>query len=208
MRHTVLALLFVTCVLGQAVVPETPAGKVLTEWLAAFNSGDPARIRAFEETYKREAHPLARRWVFANRQAASPYCASRRASHFRSSRWCRRRTRTRSVDSSLALSSEDPPKIVSSPLRAIPRPPDLAIPRMSQEGALRALLARAEEFAKNDQFSGAVLVARHGKVLLHKVWGCCGPRGATPVTLDTQFRLGSMNKMFTADRDAAARRSG
>ena len=41
MRHTVLALLFVTCVLGQAVVPETPAGRVFTEWLAAFNSAGP-----------------------------------------------------------------------------------------------------------------------------------------------------------------------
>ena len=69
---------------------------------------------------------------------------------------------------------------------------------MTERVALRALAARAEELAKNDQFSGAVLVARRGKVLLQKVWGFANREARTPITLDTQFRLGSMNKMFTA----------
>ena len=74
----------------------------------------------------------------------------------------------------------------------------MTIPRMTEADALVALSARAEEVAKNDRFSGAVLVARHGKVLLQKVWGRADREAGTAVTLNTQFRLGSMNKMFTA----------
>ena len=56
--RTVLALLLATSVLGQTVVPQTPAGRVFTAWLAAFNSADPARIRAFEQAHRSEARPL------------------------------------------------------------------------------------------------------------------------------------------------------
>jgi hypothetical protein len=45
-------------VLGQAVVPQTPAGRVFTAWLAAFNSADPAQIRAFEQSHRRDPRPL------------------------------------------------------------------------------------------------------------------------------------------------------
>jgi len=43
-----------------------------------------------------------------------------------------------------------------------------------------------------------VLIARNGKVLMEKTWGRADRESNTPVTLDTQFRIGSMNKMFTA----------
>ena len=98
----------------------------------------------------------------------------------------------------LKVSSEEPPKILSSKVEAIPRPADLAIPRLKEAEALAALTARAGELAKKDEFSGVVLVARHGKVLLQKAWGLANRENGKPVTLDTRFRLGSMNKMFTA----------
>ena len=52
--------------------------------------------------------------------------------------------------------------------------------------------------AKLDQFSGAVLVGRRGKVLWQKAVGLANRENKTPNTLETQFRNGSMNKMFTA----------
>lgn len=70
--------------------------------------------------------------------------------------------------------------------------------RMTEAEALAALSAHAEELAKKDQFSGAVLIARHGKVIFQKAWGRANRETGAPVTLDTQFRIGSMNKMFTS----------
>ena len=59
-------------------------------------------------------------------------------------------------------------------------------------------LAFADTLASQDELSGTVLVARNGKVLLQKAWGLADREKGTPVTLDTQFRVGSMNKMFTS----------
>jgi CubicO group peptidase (beta-lactamase class C family) len=70
--------------------------------------------------------------------------------------------------------------------------------RMTEAEALAALSAHAEELVNKDQFSGAVLIARNGKVIFQKAWGRANRETGAPVTLDTQFRIGSMNKMFTS----------
>jgi D-alanyl-D-alanine carboxypeptidase len=87
------------------------------------------------------------------------------------------------------VSSQEPPGVVGQ---------KLTVPRMTEAEALAALSAHAEELVKKDQFSGAVLVARHGKVIFEKAWGRANRETGAPATLDTQFRIGSMNKMFTS----------
>jgi D-alanyl-D-alanine carboxypeptidase len=86
-------------------------------------------------------------------------------------------------------------------LLATPRPSsavDLVLHRMTQAEALAALRDRAGERAAADEFAGAVLVARHGKVLLQDAWGRADRKAGTANTQATRFRIGSMNKMFTA----------
>jgi D-alanyl-D-alanine carboxypeptidase len=75
---------------------------------------------------------------------------------------------------------------------------DLVIHRLGEDDALAALSARAEKLARAGEFSGAVLVARDGHVLLEDAWGLSDRKAGTPNTPDTKFRIGSMNKMFTA----------
>jgi D-alanyl-D-alanine carboxypeptidase len=86
-------------------------------------------------------------------------------------------------------------------LPVTPRPSsaiDLVLHRMTQTQALAALSERATERARADEFAGAVLVARHGKVLLKDAWGRADRKAGTANTPATRFRIGSMNKMFTA----------
>src|SRR6266436_4091007 len=45
-----LLLVGVACGLAQLTVPDTPAGHMLQAWLAAFNSGDRARIETYVRT--------------------------------------------------------------------------------------------------------------------------------------------------------------
>jgi hypothetical protein len=75
---------------------------------------------------------------------------------------------------------------------------DLVLHRMSEADALAALSAEADALAETDDFSGALLVARDGNVLLEDAWGLADRESGAPNTTDTQFRIGSMNKMFTA----------
>ena len=86
-------------------------------------------------------------------------------------------------------------------LPATPRPSsavDLVLHRLPQAQALAALADHAAERTRADEFAGAVLVARHGKVLLQDAWGRADRKAGTANTPATRFRIGSMNKMFTA----------
>jgi CubicO group peptidase (beta-lactamase class C family) len=64
------------------------------------------------------------------------------------------------------------------------------------------LAAQLEKYvatlAAADVFSGAVLVAKDGKVLFSRAYGIANRDFDVNNRLDTKFNLGSMNKMFTA----------
>ena len=49
-----------------------------------------------------------------------------------------------------------------------------------------------------DEFTGAVLVARDGEVLLDRGYGFANREWSVPNDGDTKFRLGSVTKQFTA----------
>jgi D-alanyl-D-alanine carboxypeptidase len=86
-------------------------------------------------------------------------------------------------------------------LPATPRPSSavgLVLHRLPQAEALAALADHAAERTRADEFAGAVLVARHGKVLLEDAWGRADRKAGVANTPATRFRIGSMNKMFTA----------
>ena len=53
-------------------------------------------------------------------------------------------------------------------------------------------------YIKNGYFSGGILVARDGKVLVKKGYGMANLEHDIPITSKTKFRLGSMTKQFTA----------
>lgn len=193
-----LAFFLAVSAAAQPAVPKTPAGKALTAWLDAFNSADPAKIRAFDETY-RPSRPLAELGGgFRDQTGGFTLLRIEKSEPAAIVALLQEKGSDTVARIELAVSSEESPKIVGQELRAIPRPADLAIARMTEAEALAALSARAEELAKKDQLSGVVLVARNGKVLLEKAWGRANRETGAPVTLDTRFRLGSMNKMFTA----------
>lgn len=75
---------------------------------------------------------------------------------------------------------------------------DLVLHRLSEEDALAALSERAAKLARAGEFSGAVMVARDGEVLLEAAWGLADRKAGVVNTPRTRFRIGSMNKMFTA----------
>ncbi len=56
--------------------------------------------------------------------------------------------------------------------------------------------AHVVELASSDRFSGAVMVAREGKVIYQGAWGLASRSFQAPNRVDTKFNLGSMNKMF------------
>src|SRR6187455_3085165 len=49
-----------------------------------------------------------------------------------------------------------------------------------------------------NHFTGTVLVAQNGKLILAKGYGYANAESMTPNTLQTKFRIGSPTKQFTA----------
>lgn len=211
----VIALLLATAAQGQAETQATMPGRVLTAWIEAFNSADPERIRAFDHAHGREPAPLEQRLSFRRMTGGFTVLRIEKSEPLSIIALLEEKNSDTVARLEFSLNGEDPPKILNVSLLAVPRPPDLVVPRMTQAQALSALAARADELASGDEFSGALLIARYGKVLLQKAWGWAsrgpetaamslatllapGPMRNAPATLDTQFRLGSMNKMFTA----------
>ena len=84
-----------------------------------------------------------------------------------------------------SFTDEIPPGVVP--------PPKLALPAL-----IEAVDDLATSRAVTDKFSGAILVAQNGRVRFQKAYGLADRARGKPNRPDTQFRFGSMGKMFTA----------
>jgi D-alanyl-D-alanine carboxypeptidase len=80
------------------------------------------------------------------------------------------------------------------PARAL----NLVLHGKTEADAVKALAARADRLAGEDELSGAVLVAKDDRGLFSHPYGLADRKRRIPNTIRTRFRIGSMNKMFTA----------
>lgn len=69
---------------------------------------------------------------------------------------------------------------------------------MSDQAYVSKATALIDGYAKAGKFSGAVLVAKDGKPILRKGFGLANREWNIPVIPETEFRLGSITKQFTA----------
>jgi D-alanyl-D-alanine carboxypeptidase len=68
----------------------------------------------------------------------------------------------------------------------------------TREPFVAELSGRLEQLAAADKFSGAVLIARNNETIFASAYGFADRERKIPNSVDTKFRIGSMNKMFTA----------
>jgi CubicO group peptidase (beta-lactamase class C family) len=81
---------------------------------------------------------------------------------------------------------------------AADRPADFPLPHLSDSELIAATRKKVEQDAAADRFAGAVLIARNGKPIFEEAYGLADREHKIPNTVKTRFRIGSMNKMFTA----------
>ena len=172
-------------------------GHTLSDYLAAFNSGDAAKIDAFNGahhfgvTTEDQLRVFRQSGGFVFKKVESSDAVSISAL-----------LQEKDSDAILRMTIKEvgtpgDPKLAIQ-VGDIPRPAEFAIPRLTQAAAIRALDARAAELAAQGKLSGAMLIARKGAIIYSHSWGLADRAKDIPNTLDTKFRLGSDNKMFTA----------
>jgi CubicO group peptidase (beta-lactamase class C family) len=98
----------------------------------------------------------------------------------------------------IEVEAADPHRILKLQARAIPRPPELALPHLNQAELIADLRNRLNKAVSADEFAGAVLVAKDGRAVFAQAYGLADRANHIPNSLETRFRIGSMNKMFTA----------
>ena len=184
-------------------IPDTPAGRQFFAWLDAFDTGDKAKLQQFLKDHypaRSDANALDMEMEFREQTGGFEFKDFDREES----------TTTRFVGIVKEHDSDtfarfvmevDPASeghITSLALNVIPRPAKFALARMTERDALAAFREKLRQDAAADRFSGAALVAKNGTPIFTSVAGMADRDKKVPVTLDTKFRIGSMNKMFTA----------
>jgi D-alanyl-D-alanine carboxypeptidase len=198
---TLLALLLFRAALTATTAPasETPALQVFKQWLDAFNSDDSARITAFWKKYGRDgtdnrvAGDMRLRTmtggmsIYRIEEDTDTHLAA-----------LMKEDRGTYSESTMDLGSVNPPVVAGMMGHPVPPPAGSGNPSASDEQLADRVQEHVAGMDGRDAFSGAILVAHNGKILLDQAWGFADETNHIRNTVDTQFCIGSMNKMFTA----------
>ncbi|HET9161637.1 MAG TPA: serine hydrolase domain-containing protein [Caulobacteraceae bacterium] len=174
------------------------AGKA---WLAANKMNDDARFLAALHDLWPTA-PGTKEQVFASRELfrSLEFKAVGKTGPDSAELWLFDPDQDGYVIATVKVRADDPEKVAG--IRVIPTadlPPGVAAQAPLTEPALIAAVRdRAQVAAAAGRFDGAVLIARKGHVLFQHAYGLADRAARKPDTVDTQFRFGSMGKMFTA----------
>ena len=198
-------LLLVTLVMAftarsVSAAPDTASPPVVSlhKWLDAFNSGDPGIIDAF----LRDHYPNRRsklNFELLNRANSGGY--ELREITTQSERSVtglfEERSSDQFVEFDLVLADNADRTIESLRMRWVPRPDRFPIGRLDEPALLTAIAERALQLEQMGEFSGVVLLANRDNVLFERAYGMQDRERVTRNSVDSKFRLGSMNKMFT-----------
>ncbi|HJZ97044.1 MAG TPA: serine hydrolase domain-containing protein [Candidatus Solibacter sp.] len=166
-------------------------------WLEAFNSGDRSRIsRLLEASFP--TMKVDQQMNFRERSGGFELRALGQATPTSVTGVMQERDSDQFARFTVVVEPEEPHRIVRFPIQGIPRPAEFPLAAMSESELVAALRARLEKQAAADQFSGAAMLAKNGKLLFSGAYGMADREKKVPNQLDTRFRIGSMNKMFTA----------
>ena len=173
----------------------------LTAWLDAFNSGDRARLQEYIGANYPSAN-IDQQTAFFSQTGGFEFRALEQATATTLVGLVQERSSDQFARFILAVEPDAPHKIARLGLNAIPRPAEFPAPRMSEAETIAALRAKLEQDAAAERFAGAVLVGRiangNATALFSAAYGLADRDQAIANTVDTRFRMGSMNKMFTA----------
>jgi D-alanyl-D-alanine carboxypeptidase len=203
--RTVTAVALVLCLATPArgQMPDTPAGRQLSGWLSAFNAGTEAALKQFAD---RNVAPGAdgllqvspRVMEFRQRTGGFDFRRTDSSTRTRLAALVQERESDQIARVVIEVEPALPNRITSLSLDAVARPADLAVARLSEPALVSALRTKLATESAAGRFSGAVIVAHNGRALFEGAYGLADREKHLANTLDTRFRIGSMNKMFTA----------
>ncbi|MGH9604132.1 MAG: serine hydrolase domain-containing protein [Terracidiphilus sp.] len=184
---------------GSAQV-ETPARRELGRWLAAFDNSDRATYRAFlEHEFPAGLTHIDRDTGLWENTGGFDLKKIETESPTQITALVEERAGDDFARITLQVNPAAPARIARFQIVPVyPRPAGFPLPHLSDAQLIARLRTRLSNAVAAGRFSGAVLVAKDGKPIFARAYGLADRERHTPNTLETQFSIGSMNKMFTA----------
>lgn len=180
-------------------LPDTPVGQRMQAWLTAFNSGDPAKLRAYIKKYDpKRIGDLNGELSFRTMTGGFDLRKIEISTPTKLVVLIQERDSDSFARFMMQLSSSPPYRLVHGFIMPTERPAEFALPHLSQEALVAQLKAYLQRAVAGGRFAGVVLVAKDGTPVFEHAYGLADRERKTPDTVDTKFRIGSMNKMFTA----------
>jgi hypothetical protein len=99
---------------------------------------------------------------------------------------------------SLEIEPGGPHRVVQLRMEPIERPAEFPYGSLTDAEVVSQARARLHALADSGQFSGVMLIQHDGRTVYSDVLGEADRTRHIANTMDTRFRIGSMNKMFTA----------
>lgn len=201
---SVAALLFFingACVAQSALsqLPDTPAANQAKGWLEVFNAGDVEKRRAFlQKNYPSRLERFERETEMRRGTGGFDVMKVAESTPTKIVLLIQERLGEQFAQFTVEVESAPPHAIKQFQFQVLPRLAEFAIRHWNDNELVTSLRKRLDEVVAVDLFSGAVLVAKDGKTVFAEAYGLADREKKTPNTLKTRFRLGSMNKMFTA----------
>ncbi len=186
--------------------PETMAGQRAAAYLAAFNSGDEGKMRAFftenasEESLKRRPVDV-RLELYRNMRSELQTLTLRRVVETKPEKISAliQNQKGEWLKFDFMFEPQPPHKLVGIAINeAVDPAKEEGIPATLTKAQFTALLEdHINKLSANDEFSGVVFVAKKDQPFFQKAVGLANKESNVLNRVDTKFNLGSINKLFT-----------
>jgi D-alanyl-D-alanine carboxypeptidase len=182
-----------------AEIPKTAPGEQFSAWLTAFNNGDQAELEKFRSHFdKPEDHKVEDMLGFRQQTGGFDLRKIEDSTATQLTGLVQERNSDQFARFKVEVEAAAPYHVTHLDLRAVDRPAEFSLARLNQPDLVAALRAKLDKDSTADRFAGAVLLAKNGKPIFTGAYGMADRDKKIPNTLSTKFRIGSMNKMFTA----------
>ncbi|MBA2727225.1 MAG: beta-lactamase family protein, partial [Parachlamydiaceae bacterium] len=180
-------------------IPETLVGHQFSAFLSVFNSGDKEQFQKFKSHYKNPAeHDVDQELRFFQLTGGFKLKKINEATLNKLSALVQEVNSDQFGRLDMEVEQDPPYAITQLEITAVEAPIEFKIERMAEAQTISATEMRIDQLAKQNHFSGSVLVSKKDKTIFAKSVGFSNMERKLPNDIKTKFNLGSMNKMFTA----------
>jgi CubicO group peptidase (beta-lactamase class C family) len=206
-KRLAVLLLLPSIAFAQSNIPSTSPGRLLHGWLDTFNSGEVAQRTKFIEEHYSEgvldgARPeqMARRALRFREMVGGGFDLYKvtQSSETEIKALLKEKGGFGWAEIRIQVDAAKPERIIALDLNQAPPPPEARPAREDSAALTKEVDALLEKLTAQDRFSGSILLAKDGKPFFQKAYGFADREKKIANNVDTKFRIGSMNKMFTS----------